>query len=69
MKHIKKCYGCGSRIMPWSEILETEKVGVIHKACLLKALSKYESASFLRSWYEAKIKRNTIRAKEVLGLK
>ena len=69
MKHIKRCYGCGSLILPWSETLETEKVGIIHKACLQNALSKYVSDSFLRSWYEAKLKRDTIRAKEILGLK
>ena len=69
MKHIKRCYGCGRLISPWSETFKTEKVGVIHKACLHDALNKYEGDVWLRKWTETRSKRDIIKAKELLGLK
>ena len=69
MKLIKRCYGCGWPIMPWSETLETEKVGVIHKACLHEVLIKYESDKELHIYVEMAARRDALRAKDLLGLK
>jgi hypothetical protein len=37
MKLIKRCYGCGKVIWPWQNIINTKKVGYIHKDCLIAA--------------------------------
>ena len=69
MLGLKRCYGCGRLIMSWSETVDTEKVGVIHKACVHEALVKYEKDEEWR-WYKERVtKRDALRAKEILGLK
>ena len=69
MKHIKRCYGCGRFIMPWSETADTEKVGVIHKRCMKKAVQRCESYLYLKKWLAIQHNIDMAVAKDLLGLK
>ena len=69
MKYIKRCYGCGRLIWPWSETYSTEKVGVTHKGCVEAALDKYEYDELYRKWVEASSKATLGKAMVLLGLK
>ena len=69
MKHIKRCYGCDRLIMPWSETVDTEKVGVIHKRCIKKAILRCETYLYLKKWLKIQHDADIAVAKYLLGLK
>ena len=69
MLGLKRCYGCGRLIMPWSETLETEKVGVIHKRCLKKTIRRCTSYLCLKKWLKIQHDADIAVAKHLLGLK
>ena len=37
---MKRCYGCDKLIWPWSRVLKTKQVGVIHAECVLSVSTK-----------------------------
>lgn len=41
MKLIKRCCGCGKRILPWQKRIHTKLAGVIHKGCAFNAKYNY----------------------------
>ena len=69
MRGIKRCYGCGRLIMHWSETVDTEKVGVIHKRCIKKAVQRCESYLYLKKWLTIQHNVDKAVAKYLLGLK
>ena len=44
MKLIKRCWGCGKRILPWQSTVHTKLAGDIHKGCAFMAARNYNFA-------------------------
>jgi hypothetical protein len=50
MKLIKRCWGCGKRVLPWQNTIHTKLAGDIHKGCAFNAIRNYENDKKVRAF-------------------